>query len=178
MVMRTARPYDVPGTSIIVVTSVAISPQTSIARLIRPIPYVFSGFFPQEPGIAWAMTRSPVVQIFQCQAHAVRFGVIGFAVWPHKEAAADSLQASLPVTISVNGEYHQTLRFSKGTRQQFLELPVQCVNGRMSVALEYDHLIVPRDVTASNDSRPLGIGIVDRAPRRIAPLTDVCESRS
>ena len=165
--MRQAIPYLVPGTNIRLATTFPIDPRAPIAPLLQAEPYVLEGFFEREAVVTRARTQSPTIRIFQCAARTVRFELIGFAIWPVDPPLA--MQSSLPVRIWVNGGSYEHLEFSRENQRRVVVLPVKCVGHAMTVTLEYDQLIVPRDVTDRPASQALGIGIMGEIDFDLSP---------
>lgn len=85
--------------------------------------------------------------------------IIGYATGPRNEQPSP-VPGVLRVEVAANGKPERTLEFTPATRQQFIELPVVCVNDEMLVRFNYDYLIAPSEDGRSQDTCKLGTGIV------------------
>lgn len=163
--MKNARLFKVPDTNIMIAIASNLNTAVPITPFLHRVPDpprrtgpLYVGF-DVEPLMRWGRNRSPYVSLVKCAARNVRFEIIGYATWPKKDQAS-SVPGVLRVEVTVNDKPERTLEFTPTTRQQFVELPVECVNGEMLVRFNYDYLIAPSEDGRSKDSRKLGIGIV------------------
>ena len=162
-VMRRAHPFTAPGTNIVVFTTRQLDPSTALAHLLVATPYLLTHFYEDVSGMIWASTRTPAIKVFKCTARKMRMEIVGYAVWPHEvlggHEAPSADRSMLSVRVAINGTHYRQLEFSRNSRNQFLELPVHCIDNVMTIGFESDYLIVPSLLTSSSDARPLGIGI-------------------
>lgn len=163
--MNNARLFKVPDTNIMIAISGDLSATAPITPFLHRVPDpprrtgpLYIGF-DVEPSMRWGRDRSPYVSLVKCAAKNVRLEIIGYATWPKNEQSS-SVPGVLRVEVTVNDKPERTLEFTPTTRQQFVELPVVCVNDEMVVRFNYDYLIAPSEDGRSKDTRKLGIGIV------------------